>query len=146
MIDPSIRKKTQKRAVGIMRNIYTGFDTEFENLNLKYNKLLSVQLASCGELMIRVPVYTPYELHSINTLTDEKYPKSLGTAYVKNINKLIDDRIRCIRYMKLNNNDIFLTYLNRVLDSLALRGTVTKVDKSDKDYNYYIFEKGDITK
>lgn len=131
-----------------MRNVFTGFDTEFENVDMRYNKLLSVQVAVCGELMIRVPLYTPYTLHSINTLTSEKYSRTLTNFYIAKdeINKLIDDRIRCIRHMKLNNNDVFLTYLSRVLDSLAINKVVKKVETSDKDYSYYIFERGNIIK
>lgn len=148
LIDPSIRKKTQKRAIGIMRNVYTGFDTEFENVNMRYNRLLSVQIAACGELVVRVPVYTPYRLHSINTLSGEKYSRSLKSRYILDgsINVLIDERIKSIRYMKLIDNDIFVIYLSRVLDALTYSGSVKKVDMSDRDYNYYIFEKGGINK
>ena len=98
--------------------------------------------------MVRVPLYTPFRLHSLDTLTGEKYPKTIKNRFVRSdvINKLIDDRVRCIRHTKLRNNDVFMIYLNNVLDSLTVNGVVSKVDMSDKDYNYYIIDKSNITK
>lgn len=147
-IEPSIRKKTHKRAIGIMRNTYTGFDTEFENINTKYNNLLSVQVAVCSELTVRVPIYTPFELHSVDTLSGEKYEKPLKYKAIREpvINNLIDERVKCIRHTKLGNNDIFMTYLTNLLDTLSFNGVIRKVGKVCKEYNYYIFDKSNIRK
>lgn len=148
-VEPAVRKKTYKRAIGVIRNIYTGFDTEYENVNIRYNDLLSVQIAVCSELTVRVPVYTDFKIHSIDTLTGEKYPqKALKHKLVREtiIEELIDERLRCIRHTKLGNNDVFMAYLTNVLDTLSFNGIIRKVNMSDKEYNYYLFDKSNITK
>jgi len=35
MLDPSIRLKLQKKGIGVLQNTYTGFDTEYKNLDFK---------------------------------------------------------------------------------------------------------------
>ena len=131
-----------------MRNVYTGFDTEYQNRNSRYNDLLSVQLAVCGELVVRVPVYTGYKIQTLNTLNDEVYEKEIHNQYIKQdvINKLLDERIRSIRRTNLGNNDLFMRYITCVLDTLSLHRVVSKVSRVDKGYNYYIFDKSNITK
>src|ERR1700732_5225837 len=72
-IDPSIRKKLQKRGITVFENIYTGFDTEFININTKFNKLLSVQLAVNTKILMKFPKYNGYELSTLEPLTGEEY-------------------------------------------------------------------------
>lgn len=54
-IDPSLRNKIQKRGITIFQNIYTGFDTEYQNKDTKTNRLLSVQLAVNTHTFIKIP-------------------------------------------------------------------------------------------
>jgi hypothetical protein len=72
-IDPSIRYKLQKRGISIIQNIYTGFDTEYKNIDPKYNKLISVQLAISTKTLLKIPKYSKYNLSKQNPLTSEVY-------------------------------------------------------------------------
>jgi hypothetical protein len=60
-LDPSIRTKLVKRGVSIIQNIYTGFDSEFKNINLTLNKLLSVQLAVTTKTILKIPLNSDFD-------------------------------------------------------------------------------------
>lgn len=44
-LDASIRFHLRKQGLTFIKNTYTGFDTEFNNISLDRNSLVSVQLA-----------------------------------------------------------------------------------------------------
>jgi len=43
LVDISIREGLRQRGITLIKNVYTGFDTEYKKLNTKYNKILSAQ-------------------------------------------------------------------------------------------------------
>jgi hypothetical protein len=42
-INPSIREAMRQRSITITKNIYCGFDTEYDNIDMKTNRILSAQ-------------------------------------------------------------------------------------------------------
>jgi hypothetical protein len=42
-INPSIREAMRQKSITITKNIYSGFDTEYDNVDMKHNRLLSAQ-------------------------------------------------------------------------------------------------------
>lgn len=55
MLDPLLRLKLQKRGIITLQNTYIGFDTEYENIDFKINKLLSIQLAVNTKTIVKIP-------------------------------------------------------------------------------------------
>jgi hypothetical protein len=112
-IDPSIRVKMQKRGISVIQKIDTGFDTEYKNIDLKYNKLVSVQLAINTKSLLKVPKYSEYELSTINTLTDEGYKvdKSKKDFNFIMVEKAINKCINGIRFLKYKSNDSSISIL-----------------------------------
>jgi len=112
-IDPSIRVKMQKRGISVIQNIYTGFDTEYKNIDLKYNKLVSVQLAINTKSLLKIPMYSEYELSTINTLTGELYKvdKSKKDFNFFMVEKAINRCIKEIRFLKYKSNDTSISIL-----------------------------------
>lgn len=42
-LNPSIRESLRQRGMSVAENIYCGFDTEYKNIDMKSNKILSAQ-------------------------------------------------------------------------------------------------------
>lgn len=71
-LDTSIRSKITKKGLGIIQNIYTGFDTEYQVGDLKkLNKLLSIQLSVSTKTSIKLPKNTPYDFLALGVLSGE---------------------------------------------------------------------------
>lgn len=114
-LDSVIKTKLAKRGIGIYRNTYTGYDSEYKPLDGKdINKLLTVQLAINGQLVVKIPCKSEFVLSSINAETGEIYNRVLEItdksetgdeiinlikvdAIEKSINRLIDS-IRSLKY------------------------------------------------
>lgn len=112
-LDPSIRKKLQKRGISIIQSIYAGFDMEYWNIGLKNNQLLSVQLAVIAKMLIKVPFLKSYELSSLDPLTGEvmKLTKVWGFDYEK-MERCVNWSIYKIRSLKYNKQ-YFFTNIDR---------------------------------
>lgn len=122
-LDPSIRQKLQKRGISLIQNIYTGFDTEYKNINVKYNKLLSVQLAVNTNTLIKIPFKKDYTVCEINPLTNEEYGyynrDEENFNYFK-VENCINLMINKIRTLKLANNDSSIDLLREGLINLKI--------------------------
>ena len=117
-LDPAIRKKLLKRGVTVSENIYTGFDTEYKNIDVKYNKLLSVQLAVNTACYLKIPCERSFKVCILNPLSSEEYDHEVFDYdkfdYIKTeqcINLLIEK----IRNLKFKENDESLRILKEGL-------------------------------
>lgn len=115
-IDPSIRRKLQKRGITLTENIYTGFDTEYKNIDSTKNHLLSVQMVVNSHTFIKIPKYTKYVLSTLEALTEKSHiikkseaeKESIKYDKIENsINIMIDS----IRSLKFCQNDFSMTIL-----------------------------------
>ena len=61
-IDPSIRHHMRKVGVSLIKNTYCGFDTEFNNVGVEKNSLVSSQLAITSKLNVKIPKVKRYKL------------------------------------------------------------------------------------
>jgi hypothetical protein len=77
-LDPSIRRLLLKRGISITQNIYTGFDTEFVNINANYNKLLSAQLAVTSKTLLKIPIEREFDFENLNVETNKLYKVQRG--------------------------------------------------------------------
>jgi len=124
-IDPSIRKKLLKRGISVIKNIYTGFDTEYVNLNMKFNKMLSVQLAVNTKIYLRVPKYSEYDFSTIDTLKGKEYKIHYNFDDEEfNYNFMVrslNDRINSIRGLNFKTNDLAIRFLINALKDLNIQ-------------------------
>lgn len=122
-IDPSIRVHLRKSGVSFMLNTYTGFDTEYQNIDSKYNELLSVQLAVSSRIIVKLPLtFSKYSFNKVNTLKGTVYGievksklidydlieenltnriKSIKSAYYKEYDESIDNIINGLKELKI---------------------------------------------
>lgn len=128
---PSIRKKLVKKSIQITKEITTGFDTEYQQINFKSNKLLSVQLAVNTQILLTIPLNKEFELSSINCETQEQYKvdydeqsKFQWLLCQETINSCID----YIRKIKWGDSDEKIKELRTKLDAIKSLDCITKDD------------------
>jgi hypothetical protein len=136
-IDASIRMKLRSRGLTVYRTVYSGFDTEYNNINIDSNELVSVQLAVSFRLIIKIPIQISYVMGSVNTLKDEFY-KSDATLIKRVEFKRIEDDINIIigeiRSVKYADYDYSISFLHKVFSEMGFK----KVVNVDKGCVYYI--------
>jgi len=122
-LEPSIRQKIQRGGITVIKNTYTGYDSEYKNIDLKYNKLLSVQLAVNAKILLKLPLTKSYELTSLETLTGKMYPINIHkkTKEKINIEKILSEinkSIDIIRILKFKGYDESILKLIKGLKNL----------------------------
>lgn len=100
-----------KRGISIVQNTYTGFDSEYENLDMRFNKLLTYQLAVNGKSILKIPklgnLITRYQnqknfnnellkesmYHFIDSYRKTEYPEfdSSFSTVIKGLKKVFAD-------------------------------------------------------
>lgn len=121
-LDPSIRIKLTRPGLGIIQNIYTGFDTEYINKDSKFNELISVQLASNTRTYLRIPIQDDYSICTLDTQSNKKLPVKRVKAFNYQIfEDNVNDCLKELRYMKHNKYDKMIDILNKGFESLCLK-------------------------
>lgn len=128
-LDPVIRVKIMNRGISVIKNIYTGFDTEYQLVSLTENKLLSVQLAVNTKIILTLPLVTDFTMGRMNPHTGVKYVVELDNSkyYFKDLESDINEKIKEVRDLKYYNKDFSIQLL---IDQLKKRG-VQYVVKDD---------------
>ena len=143
-LDPSIRTKLSKRGISISHNIYTGFDTEYSNINSVSNKLLSIQLSVSSRTLVQFPFVKEFDYNEIEILTGKEYAK-FGDKYttIENIDwfwikNYINSTISYIRFLKYANYD-------DSLDNLVIGLRDDKYKYVEKDNSIvFVFDRSPI--
>jgi|ERR1700679_2223179 hypothetical protein len=65
-LDPSIRHHMRKSGISLVKNTYVGFDTEFNNHDIKTNSLVSTQLAITTKLYAKLPKVLRYSISKVD--------------------------------------------------------------------------------
>jgi hypothetical protein len=73
-LNPSIRECMRQRGITVSENVYCGFDTEYKNIDMKSNKILSAQWAVNSKLVLSLPNLSDYNLSVMNIDTGKEYP------------------------------------------------------------------------
>jgi hypothetical protein len=73
-ISPSIREAMRQRGITVTENIYCGYDTEFKNVDMKENQILSAQWAVNSKIILSLPHLCVYNLSGMNIHSGEEYP------------------------------------------------------------------------
>lgn len=146
-IDPSIRVKMIKKGINITHNVYTGFDTEYEKIDMDHNKLLSAQLAVGFSTLVQIPYMQDYSMVKIDPLDNKKY--ELGV----NFNKLeteivlkeemVKDINRYINYIRMINDKGYSDSMKFISNILREKGFKSIVDK-EKEIEIFITEDSPI--
>jgi hypothetical protein len=125
-LDPSIRYFMRKQGISISNNTYVGFDTEFTNIEVERNSLVSVQLAVTSQTYLKIPKNTRYTISKIDVdrnKVERLKPNSAILNYTK-IENSIQRCIQCIKDIKYGNYEECMFVLNTTL-------------KNIKGFNYY---------
>ena len=143
-IEPSIKHKIQKGGITVIHNTYTGFDTEYQNIDLKYNELLSVQLAINNKISLKIPMVKDYDFSNVDTLSGKIYPIKVdykGLIDYKKIGFMINEGIKSIRSLKYNDYDSSITKIINMLKDKK----VSYTEIEEKSCIFFSFERTPIT-
>jgi len=72
-LDNSIKQHLIRGKIGISKEVYTGFDTEYVPIDFGKNELVSAQLSITGCLKIKVPLVRKFSFEGVQTVTSERY-------------------------------------------------------------------------
>lgn len=137
-LDPYLRIQIQRRGVTIIKNTYAGFDTEFELIDerKRLNKLISIQTATKGRTIIKVPLYNIYDISYVNPLSAEvtsfyKPKFQEDKVFEKNIlNESLKHCVASIRLLKYKSLD----RINReLIEELSNLEGITSYTDDSKD-------------
>jgi len=146
-IDPSIRSKLTKRGISITQNIYTGFDTEYVNVDSLTNKLLSIQLSINTKTMVQFPLNNEFDFKEIDVLTGKELNSMNSKSNCINWSKIkefINKSITYIRELKLGNyDDSFQILINGLKNYKNEKGEFLKYITKD-NVIIFIFERSPI--
>jgi hypothetical protein len=96
-INPDIKKHLDKKGIIKEDMINSGFDTEYVNIDSKYNKLLSIQYSFNMNYVIKIPnVESVYIPQSLNVYEDKYYDVNKRNNQFLNrylLNHLIQDSL-----------------------------------------------------
>ena len=141
-LDPSIRSKLTRRGISISKNIYTGFDTEYQNYSHPTeNILISVQLSVSGKMLLQIPKKVEFDFVEKEASTSRDLNKSqISSKFIKTelIHSVINESIDRIRLMKYGKYDEGLDKLARGLSNEGV------VSFAKDDYTVFVFERSPI--
>lgn len=132
-LDPYIRTKMLKRGISLIQNVYTGFDTEYESIDFKHNKLLSVQIAVTTRNVLKIPSINP------NTrVLDNEIPKDeKGLFNTILYSNSINSSIKEYRSGKYSRYDKSLDILIKGLKSMSITSNIKH--KLVNEDHYFMF-------
>lgn len=106
--------------MGIVQNSYTGFDTEFQNLDVSKNKLISIQLAVSTKTYLKIPLVKSYKISSIEAKSKKvkKFVNSSNEFNYEKMEKSIAILIKEIKVKKYGSYDELMFILNDSLRNI----------------------------
>lgn len=135
-INPDIKKHFDKKGIIKEDLINAGFDTEYNNIDSKFNNLLSVQYSFNMNYVIKIPnVESIYIPQSLNVYEDEFYDIQQRKNKFLNrylVNNLIQDSLN---YYKWTTHRVYLTLVRKLIKGLIEAGIPYIVNN-----DYYIFK------
>lgn len=116
-LDPSIRHHMRKAGLSILENTYTGFDTEFTNIDVSMNTLISTQLAATTRSYLRVPRVLSYSISTIDVKSNKllKMGKTFSVFNYAKLESSIQMSLQEIKAIKYGKYDEALVILNESL-------------------------------
>lgn len=151
-LDPSIRLQISKKGILITQNIYSGFDTEYQKIDLakNLNKLLSIQLSVNTKTMVRFPCKNKFDFRSIDVLTGNELGSRINNKNITEsiawwkIKSFINNTVDDIRVCKYGNFDKSIGKLVEGLKNYEIDGSkrIRYIDNGDTIT--FIFDRTEI--
>jgi len=119
-LDPSIKYHVKRPGIGVVQNTYTGFDTEFNNMDVGENKLVSIQLAVSTKTYLKIPFIKSYKISCLEAKTNKLIPLSRNSS-VLNYSKIegsIDMCVKRIKSLKYGKYEESMFILNESLRNI----------------------------
>lgn len=114
MIHPGVKDKISMRGIKILLNSLVGYDSEYELKSSldKLNTLLSVQLAGCTELVLKIPIVDgkPVTPDVVSKLSFNDGEGKLKTVCCKSMDGVIKD----LRNILWSKDDLFIEQLTKI--------------------------------
>jgi hypothetical protein len=95
-IDASIRHHLRKPGLSLVKNTYVGFDTEFNNIDLESNSLVSAQMAITSGMYLKVPITPRYTISKLDIEANKLY-KLRTSSEIFNYSKVETSIQMCIQ-------------------------------------------------
>jgi hypothetical protein len=137
-INPSVREALRQRGLTVSENLYCGFDTEYQNLDMGKNKILSAQWAVNSKIVLSLPHLVEYDLSNQNTLTGDIYPiNKMWFEQEKILFKRLQSEIRGyigqVRSKRFSSND---ESLKRITHGLINKGIPYFIDNGKINFSF----------
>ena len=141
-LDSSIKHHIRKPGVSLSKNIYVGFDTEFNNISSGKNKLVSSQIAVSSRVIAKVPKTPRYSISSFDVDLNKLHrvkTKSDIFNYSK-VETSIQILIQQIKYIKFGRFEECMLILTECLKQI--KGL--KYYDIEEEYTLFSFPKSEI--
>ena len=137
-LNPSIRECMRQRGITVSENVYCGFDTEYKNIDLKYNKILSAQWAVNSKLVLSLPYLSDYNLSVMNIDSGKEFP--LNSMWFKqqkigfsSIQTDIRGFVNLVREKRFSKND---ECIKNIMSGFIKDGVPYFIDKTHRQINF----------
>jgi hypothetical protein len=143
LLPNSIKRHLHNKSICLTNNIYAGFDTEFKNIDQKFNKLLSVQVSVNGCYTLKVPTLNNQHVFGSFDVATNKFYKTVHESKLINynlINRLIQEAID----FNINLNADYKNYISKITEILISKGV--KYFIKDDSYNFKFPSSNILTK
>jgi hypothetical protein len=137
-IDPLVRHNFRKSGITVTLNTVVGYDSEYCILNeaKNLNKMLSAQLVLNNRIIVKAPLYVPFTMGSMHTLTSDIYTYETEVFINKRLESNINNVLVYIKELELNPYIEVLDSITRGLKSVK---SVTTVHQDHKQCVNYVF-------
>lgn len=119
-LDASIRHHLRKQGISLSYTTYTGFDTEFKNVAMEENVLVSAQIAVSTRAYFKIPTNPLYLLSNLDGSVNKllKQSKSSSIFNYTKVENSIALCVKAIRQIKYGNYDESMVKLTESLKSI----------------------------
>lgn len=118
-LDASIKHHMRKRGISITKSTYIGFDTEYINLDLTQNSLISAQIVITSGITVKIPKNPRYKLSRYD-IDSNKIHQIRTSSNVFNFSKLESSLHSLVQKVNILKNGSYEESLLIVAEGLKL--------------------------
>lgn len=111
MLDSMLRLKTRKQGITLTQNIYCGFDSEYKKIDMRFNRLLSVQLALSTQSTLKLPLNPEFNFGYKSKSGEIIHEQGSKILDIEKVLGEIRRGIKTYRTLKFGGHDDSLTRL-----------------------------------
>jgi hypothetical protein len=143
LIPNSIKRLFHLKSVCVTNNIYSGFDTEYKNIDQQLNKLLSVQVSVNSCYTLKIPTLQDKHVFGSLDVSTNKFYEIKHNSKLINY-ELIDSIIQSTLDFKTSLYPEYKRYIDYIIETLKSKGL--KYFVKDNFYHFKMPSTNIITK